>query len=602
METTATDKADDMDTSRSPIRASLAHTGLLISAMLLFAAPGSRGQDLAGQGASGCQRAPACLSKQVPGRTAEQALGERLFEETRFSRYFMLNSGGNVNARLRTGEPIVATELTDQGTTLPGPMRRESMNCMQCHLGRQESQAPGGGMRSFADFATRSPIPPRSEDLVHGGFTPRNSTNIAGDDLHGDVDPMLHWDAQFGSMQELVAGTLPGRVFGWLATEKAQSQKQVADVIRGDNGKDTLAREFSAGVSYAALFGCSPRVPAGYQLPSQDCLDLGNATDAQIVNSVAAVMAAYLNTLDYSRDASGQHDGSPYDRFLIKNRLPRAPAPGQTPADYAAALLTSLESLASPRFVEGGHFKYHDRQPFRFGPAELHGLITFLSKPANGTITSQEAAQGGIGNCVSCHMPPEFSDFKMHNNGVAQAEYDSIHGQGSFAQLTVPTLDERNADPDAYLPVTGGHPDATETFRLAPSASAPGHTDLGVWNIFANPDFASRQASLRKFLCAIDSGQFADCGASDAVLLDRSLGVFRTHNLRDLGDSDPYMHTGQFQTLDAVVRFYEATGVLARAGQLRNGDPQMSNVALTDQDVADLTAFLASLNEDYVGN
>jgi hypothetical protein len=567
---------------------------------MLLVAPGSRSQGLDAQIL--CAKQPTCQFQQARGRPAEQSLGERLFEETRFSRYFMQASHGDMNARLRSGEPIVATELTDHGTSLPGPMRGQAMNCMQCHLGRQEQDVRGGGMRSFADFAVRSPIPPRSDDLIHGGFTPRNATNMAGDLLHGDVDPMLHWDGQFGSMQELVANTLPGRVFGWLATEKAQSYHLVAEVIRGDDGKDSLARKFSAGISYAALFGCSPRVPAGYRLPADDCLDLGSASDTDVANAVAKVMAAYLNTLDYARDSSGQHDGSPYDQFLLQNHLPRSPAPGQAPSDYAASLLTSLQSLPAPRFVETGHFKYHERRPFVFGPEELHGLITFLSKPTGGTITSQEAVHGGIGNCTSCHMPPEFSDFKMHNNGVAQAEYDSIHGQGSFAQLTVPTLDQRTADPDAYLPVTGLHPDATETFRMAPSAGAPGHTDLGVWNIFANPDFAGRQASLRKFLCAIDSGQFADCGSSDAALLDRSLAVFRTHTLRDLGDSDPYMHTGQFETLESVVRFYEATGTLARAGQLRNGDPQMSNVALTDADVADLTAFLASLDEDYAGN
>jgi len=134
---------------------------------------------------------------------------------------------------------------------------------------------------------------------------------------------------------------------------------------------------------------------------------------------------------------------------------------------------------------------------------------------------------------------------------------------------------------------------------MAASASDAGKADLGVWNIFANPDFPKRKASLRKFLCAIDTHQFADCGASDATLLDRALGVFKTRSLRDLGDSDPYMHDGQFDTLEAAVRFYQQSGQLARLGKLRNGDPAMQGVALTDQDVQDLAAFLAALDEDY---
>jgi cytochrome c peroxidase len=165
--------------------------------------------------------------------------------------------------------------------------------------------------------------------------------------------------------------------------------------------------------------------------------------------------------------------------------------------------------------------------------------------------------------------------------------------------LTVPTLAQRDANPNAYLPVSPEHPDATETFRMAPVASDPDKADLGVWNIFANPDLPARKTPLRKFLCAISTHQFADCGATDDQLLAASLGAFKTRTLRDLGDSDPYMHDGQFDTLEDAVQFYQQSGQLARAGKLRNGDPAMQGVALTDQDVLDLAAFLAALDEDY---
>ena len=196
-------------------------------------------------------------------------------------------------------------------------------------------------------------------------------------------------------------------------------------------------------------------------------------------------------------------------------------------------------------------------------------------------------------------MPPDFTDHLMHNTGVSQAEYDAVHGQGKFMQLQVPSLAQRNANPNAYLPVTPQHPNAPEIFRMAPVASDPQKADLGVWNIFANPDFTDRYASLRKFLCAIATHQFADCAPDRRPVAEPAVAVFRTRTLRDLGESDPYMHNGQFNTLTDVMKFYQQTGVLARTGQLRNADPRMQNIALNDADLADLAAFLASLNEDY---
>jgi len=547
-------------------------------------------------------KVPLVASMDTPNAdSAESLLGKRLFRETRFGHFYMSHSNGDVNATLSSGEPLVASELNAAGNpaTLPDPMNGTAINCMQCHLGSQDAAVQGGGNRAFTDFAVHSPIPPRADDPAQAFTTPRNATTIVGDALHGKVDPVLHWDGQFGSMAALVAGTLGGRNFGWLATEKDQAFHQVAQVIRGDDGQNTLASDFSGGASYRALFGCSRQVPAKYRLPFRDCVDVSTASDAEIVHDVAAVMSVYLNGLHFTKDSSGQYVGSPYDQFLIANGLPRAPAAGETPAQYGASLLRRLEALANPKFIDQGNFKYHDQRPFVFGQNELNGLIMFLSRPAGKVITAQEAATNVIGNCVACHAPPDFTDFRMHNVGSTQFEYEDIHGTGTFANVVVPDLATREANPNAYLPATAAHPNALEPFRKPADASAPEHADLGAWNIFANPDFPARQASLRRFLCAIDTGRFADCRASDAQLLDRSLGVFRTHTLRDLGDSAPYMHSGHFKTLEDVVMFYHHAGEFARDGQLRNADPEIQNIALDHPELPDLIAFLQSLDEDY---
>jgi cytochrome c peroxidase len=59
------------------------------------------------------------------------------------------------------------------------------------------------------------------------------------------------------------------------------------------------------------------------------------------------------------------------------------------------------------------------------------------------------------------------------------------------------------------------------------------------------------------------------------------------------------MHNGRFPTLDSIIAFYRGTSDQARAGMLRNGSRQLQGIAITANDVAPLTRFLISLNEDY---
>jgi cytochrome c peroxidase len=83
------------------------------------------------------------------------------------------------------------------------------------------------------------------------------------------------------------------------------------------------------------------------------------------------------------------------------------------------------------------------------------------------------------------------------------------------------------------------------------------------------------------------------------VLLDEAIARFKTPGLRDLGHSAPYMHNGQFTTLENAVGFYLGTSDKARAGTLRNGINAVRGIALLPADIGPLVAFLKSLNEDY---
>jgi len=99
----------------------------------------------------------------------------------------------------------------------------------------------------------------------------------------------------------------------------------------------------------------------------------------------------------------------------------------------------------------------------------------------------------------------------------------------------------------------------------------------------------------------------------DAIIVDLGLGLvtgdpadngkFRSPSLRNLAFTAPYMHDGRFNTLDEVINHYSEG--------LQNSptiDPLMKKVAeggvqLSDQDKADLKAFLLSLSDpSFINN
>ena len=186
--------------------------------------------------------------------------------------------------------------------------------------------------------------------------------------------------------------------------------------------------------------------------------------------------------------------------------FPQQPNPNETPIDYSRRLRTLVNGLASPQFVSSnpnrsdGQFQFHS-QAFEFGATELAGLKMFLAEPAALPASPAELAAGKIGNCIACHAAPNFTDFKLHNTGTTQTEYDSFpsHGAGAFFALPIPTLATRTAND---LPATEQHPGASERFRSIPSDGTT-LTDLGVWNVFANPDMPDCSEQRSAPFCAM---------------------------------------------------------------------------------------------------
>ena len=121
----------------------------------------------------------------------------------------------------------------------------------------------------------------------------------------------------------------------------------------------------------------------------------------------------------------------------------------------------------------------------------------------------------------------------------------------------------------------------------------PGNADLGLWNVIANPDLPRPQAAIRAAL-GPDRGM-----RSPRELLEIAVACFKTPSLRDLGHSAPYFHNGRADSIPQALLHYVEFSARARAGTMRNPDARLTGIALGNEDLAALAAFLRSLDEDY---
>jgi cytochrome c peroxidase len=575
----------------------------------------------------------------------EVTIGERLFIDTRFSQYFAANYDGNVNHPLSKGDPTLDT-IQVKDKTVHGPFATRSINCRSCHFVAEFASMGISYNRTYADFAQRSSIPTRADGQR---TTERNSMSMVDSFIDRNGITLLHADGEFATPEALVKSTMTGRNFGWLPNESDKAMAHIAKVIREDDGTDAIS--FRYGGSYSKILaGTATDIHPLFRLPKVYTLDVKSASDREILDAVAKLIGAYLKSLAFARDNGGVFNGSPYDLFLKLNGLPAMPDSGESDSQYTARLARAVESLENPKFVDEDAqttwFQYHE-QKFNFGPQELEGLKIFLRRQQeSGESTRKKAATllaipgalviigltsrrsqkavsiacvalcftgtllvlGGwsapqespgsnlaphVANCTTCHTPPDFSDSRFHNNGSSQEEYDSVHGAGKFAKLAIPGYNERSRSYDKYLPATSQHPNASGVFRKQPHPDKPAFADLGMWNIYANPDFPEPQSQMQKLMCELAE----NCDPQNVLPL--AIARFRTPPLRDLEDSSPFMHTGRFATIEDVVRYYIRISSLARHGEIRNGSVNLNGITIDEHDIAPIVAFLRSLNEDY---
>jgi cytochrome c peroxidase len=85
-----------------------------------------------------------------------------------------------------------------------------------------------------------------------------------------------------------------------------------------------------------------------------------------------------------------------------------------------------------------------------------------------------------------------------------------------------------------------------------------------------------------------------DLGRYVATAKETDKGAFKTPTLRDLQQTAPYMHDGSVKTLAEVIELYN------RGGEANPWlDPKMKPLDLSDQEKADLVAFMESLEGDW---
>jgi cytochrome c peroxidase len=178
------------------------------------------------------------------------------------------------------------------------------------------------------------------------------------------------------------------------------------------------------------------------------------------------------------------------------------------------------------------------------GVAAFDRFVAALRKGESGEEFLSPSARRGLrlfigeARCVTCHNGPLFSDNAFHNLGLPPAAGD--------AQPEGRKLGASLSKQDAFR--CGGK------FSDAP------------------PD-----------VC--DESRFLDPSSVEWM------GAFRTPSLRNVAETAPYMHGGQFRTLSEVIAFYRS-----RPGQPAVGhrDPLLRRIPRS-LPAADLIAFLQSL-------
>ncbi len=122
------------------------------------------------------------------------------------------------------------------------------------------------------------------------------------------------------------------------------------------------------------------------------------------------------------------------------------------------------------------------------------------------------------------------------------------------------------------------------------ATGAPDHPDLLGFDPEKLDETAQRQITLLRHYATMGTPNYmnlrADVGQYVVTKDEADIGKFTTPSLWDVGQTAPYMHSGVFNTLAEVVRFYNS------------GNAKSAPLGLSPSEEGDLVAFLNSLTGD----
>ncbi len=235
--------------------------------------------------------------------------------------------------------------------------------------------------------------------------------------------------------------------------------------------------------------------------------------------------------------------------------LPPDASPGGTAAERAAwsAMPEASRDAVNRVFANMGKAIAAYEQQVAYGDSRFdqYAQATVRGDGRGQAVLTPQEVRGlrlfvGKAQCATCHNGPQLSDHALHNTGV-------------------PPRDPRNPD--------RGRADGIA--RLLQDE----FNCLGRYS-----DARPEQCGELQFLSTRDP---------------RNLGAFRTPSLRHVAARPPYMHAGQFATLEQVVQHYAASppaalghSELARP-EHRHAERQV--IRLVGTEVQDLVAFLGTL-------
>lgn len=221
-----------------------------------------------------------------------------------------------------------------------------------------------------------------------------------------------------------------------------------------------------------------------------------------------------------------------------------------------------------------------------FGNKELAGLNLFVNE----------------GQCLKCHAGPELTKASVRAaqenknliRAMAMTEGSALYDNGFYNISVTPTTDDigRGAA-DAF-----GNP---LSFARQALFSRMGQKTIP-FPILGDQFIPAKNENTGNPVCT-DANSNGFCESSEAILPEfqrvAADGAFKTPGLRNSALTGPYFHNGGMATLRQVVQFYNRGGNFC-SFNLKDLDPGIKPLGLSDEQEEELVSFLISLTDDRV--